>query len=214
PPHGLCPRGGGGPAGPAARPDCSSSPMGRWRTCRSRRCARPDQVSTWPSDTSCSTCRREPRWRCSAAGPAALPVTAPRLGPAWPWRRCPAASSGASRRSTPSPARRGGRDWSGAEPASPGGVRPSRVEGHEIPDLRIASPLVFLSGCETGLGSAWSTSFEAGEDFVTLAQAFLYAGAENVVATLWRVQDEAAARFAGAYYAALRTGDPAAALAR
>ena len=64
-------------------------------------------------------------------------------------------------------------------------------------------PLVFLSGCATGLGSAWSTLFDRSEDYATLAQAFLYAGARNVVATLWRVADESAADFAAHFYAAL-----------
>lgn len=78
-----------------------------------------------------------------------------------------------------------------------------RLEVHEVLGLTIRSPLVFLSGCETGLGAAWSTSFDRGEDYATLAQAFLYAGARNVVATLWRVADESAAEFARHFYAGL-----------
>jgi CHAT domain-containing protein len=72
---------------------------------------------------------------------------------------------------------------------------------------------VFLSGCETGLGAAWSTSFDRGEDYATLAQAFLYAGARNVVATLWRVADESAADFAARFYDSLPTLGAAEALA-
>ena len=78
-----------------------------------------------------------------------------------------------------------------------------RLEVHEVLGLTIRSPLVFLSGCETGLGAAWSTSFDRSEDYATLAQAFLYAGARNVVATLWRVVDESAAQFAEHFYAGL-----------
>jgi CHAT domain-containing protein/tetratricopeptide (TPR) repeat protein len=48
-----------------------------------------------------------------------------------------------------------------------------RLEVHELLDLEISSPLVFLSGCQTGLGSAWTTAFDVGEDYATLAQAFL-----------------------------------------
>ncbi len=51
-----------------------------------------------------------------------------------------------------------------------------QLEVHEIIGLRVHSPLVFLSGCETGLGGAWSTGFAPGDDFATLARAFLYAG--------------------------------------
>ena len=88
-----------------------------------------------------------------------------------------------------------------------------RLEVHEVVGLTIHSPLVFLSGCETGLGAAWSTSFDRSEDYATLAQAFLYAGARNVVATLWRVADESAAEFAGRFYAELRSSGAADALA-
>ncbi len=75
-----------------------------------------------------------------------------------------------------------------------------RLEVHELLDMEIRSPLVFLSGCETGLGASGSTLFVEGEDYATLAQAFLYAGAQNVIATLWRIEDEGAARFAEAFY--------------
>jgi CHAT domain-containing protein len=89
-----------------------------------------------------------------------------------------------------------------------------RIELHELLGLSVASPLVFLSGCETGLGLAGSTDFARGEDYATLAQAFLFAGARNVVATLWRVEDEGAGAFAEAFYRQLRSVEPAEALAR
>ena len=88
-----------------------------------------------------------------------------------------------------------------------------RLEVHELLGIRIRSTLVFLSGCETGVGAAWSTSFRQGEDYTTLAQAFLYAGARTVVASLWRIEDDAAAEFAGHFYEALRQSDAAEALA-
>jgi CHAT domain-containing protein len=47
-----------------------------------------------------------------------------------------------------------------------------------------------------------------------LAQALLYAGADNVVATLWRVEDQGASVFAAAFYRELRSSDPEVALAR
>lgn len=88
-----------------------------------------------------------------------------------------------------------------------------RLEVHELLGLRITAGLVFLSGCETGRGAAWRTGFEQGEDYVTLGQAVLYAGAANVVATLWRVDDPAAAAFAARFYRALEGGDVVEALA-
>jgi CHAT domain-containing protein len=88
-----------------------------------------------------------------------------------------------------------------------------RLEVHELLELRISAPLVFLSGCETGVGAAWSTQFARGEDYATLAQAFLYAGARSVMATLWRIGDEGAAAFAERFYARLSAVGPAEALA-
>ena len=93
-----------------------------------------------------------------------------------------------------------------------GSAADGRLEIHEILGLRVTSPLVFLSGCETGLGRTGSTGFAAGEDFATLSRAFLHAGARNVVATLWRVDDEGAAAFAGEYYRRLAAEGPVAAL--
>jgi len=88
-----------------------------------------------------------------------------------------------------------------------------RMEAHEVLAMSVRSHLVFLSGCETALGPSWSTSFERTEDYVTLAQAFLFAGARNVVATLWRIEDRSAAVLAGSFYRALPGSSPAEALA-
>ena len=88
-----------------------------------------------------------------------------------------------------------------------------RLEIHELFELSIASPLVFLSGCETGAGAAGWTQFAKGEDYATLAQAFLYAGTPNVVATLWRIDDEGAARFAEHFYRRLGSANATTALA-
>jgi len=88
-----------------------------------------------------------------------------------------------------------------------------RLEVHELLGMRIRSSLVFLSGCETGVGPAWSNGFREGEDFTTLAQAFLYSGARSVVATLWRIEDGAAAAFAERFYDSLRRLPPPDALA-
>jgi CHAT domain-containing protein len=96
----------------------------------------------------------------------------------------------------------------GGPPADDG-----RLEVHELLSLRSSSPLIFLSGCETALGAAGSTSFDSGEDFTTIGQALLFAGARNVVATLWRINDIAAAELARRFYESLRTLSPAESLA-
>jgi CHAT domain-containing protein/tetratricopeptide (TPR) repeat protein len=81
------------------------------------------------------------------------------------------------------------------------------LEVHEVLGLEIQSPLVFLSGCETGLGPGASRRYSPGEDYATLAAAFLAAGAGQVVSTLWAIPDTGAAVFAARFYAELgRTG--------
>lgn len=88
-----------------------------------------------------------------------------------------------------------------------------RLEVHEVLDLGIESPLVFLSGCETGVGPGGSQRYAPGEDYTTLAAAFLTAGAGQVVATLWAIPDTGAAVFAGRFYQELGARGVAEALA-
>lgn len=97
----------------------------------------------------------------------------------------------------------------GTDPSDDG-----RLEVHELLRVRITSPLVFLSGCETGLGPAGASPFVRGDDFATLSQAFLFGGAANVVATLWSIEDAGAAVFAGRFYEHLGGSSPVEALAR
>jgi len=93
-------------------------------------------------------------------------------------------------------------------PGRPGSTMDDgRLEVHEVLGLEIQSPLVFLSGCETGLGPGASRRYSPGEDYATLAAAFLAAGARQVVATLWAIPDTGAAVFASRFYRELeRTG--------
>lgn len=101
--------------------------------------------------------------------------------------------------------------WLKLAPGTPGTDEDGRLEVHEVFGITIRAPLVFLSGCETGLGRAWANRFIQGEDYATLSQAFLHAGARSVAATLWRVEDDGAAGFATEFYRALAGGAPTAA---
>ena len=87
-----------------------------------------------------------------------------------------------------------------------GGGEDGRLEVHEVFDLVIGARLVVLSACETALGAGSSADVPAGDDWVGLTQAFLQAGAANVLGTLWRVDDRATADVMTRFYATLRAG--------
>lgn len=79
----------------------------------------------------------------------------------------------------------------------------------DIYNLRLGADLVVLSGCETALGKE-----VRGEGLVGLTQGFLYAGAKQVAASLWRVEDRATAELMSRFYRGLLVEgrSPAAAL--
>jgi CHAT domain-containing protein/Tfp pilus assembly protein PilF len=101
------------------------------------------------------------------------------------------------------------------------GLMLSRVDKHgepldgflglrDIYNLRLGADLVVLSGCETALGKE-----VRGEGLVGLTQGFLYAGARQVVASLWRIEDRATAELMSRFYRGLLVeGRPPAAALR
>jgi CHAT domain-containing protein len=95
-----------------------------------------------------------------------------------------------------------------------GGGEDGRLEVHEVFGLQLAADLVVLSACQTGLGSGALADVPAGDDWVGLTRAFLHAGAANVVATLWPVDDWATAALMERFYEGYQPGDgPSRALA-
>jgi len=88
-----------------------------------------------------------------------------------------------------------------------------RLEVHEVLRMRVNSSLVVLSGCETGVAEDWSGDPLRPAGVATLGQAFLHAGARNVMATLWRIDDEGSAKLVGGIYRNMEDGDAARGLA-
>jgi CHAT domain-containing protein/Flp pilus assembly protein TadD len=80
---------------------------------------------------------------------------------------------------------------------------------HDIYNLHLPVELVVLSACDTGLGKDVK-----GEGLVGLTRGFMYAGAASVVASLWKVDDEATAELMKRFYQQMLRKDlpPAAAL--
>jgi CHAT domain-containing protein len=80
---------------------------------------------------------------------------------------------------------------------------------HDIYNLRLSADLVVLSACSTGLGKE-----VRGEGLVGLTRGFIHAGSKTVVASLWKVDDQATAELMSHFYQAMLTDGlpPAAAL--
>jgi CHAT domain-containing protein/Tfp pilus assembly protein PilF len=66
---------------------------------------------------------------------------------------------------------------------------------NEIYNLNLPADLVVLSACQTGLGKQIK-----GEGLIGLVRGFMYAGAERVVASLWKVDDAATADLMVLFY--------------
>ncbi|HBB86988.1 MAG TPA: hypothetical protein DC047_05180 [Blastocatellia bacterium] len=80
----------------------------------------------------------------------------------------------------------------------------------EVFNLKLGSPLVMLSACETGLGKE-----KRGEGVMGLTRAFMYAGAPTVGVSLWSVADKSTADLMTDFYKRLlasKTASPATAL--
>ena len=70
-----------------------------------------------------------------------------------------------------------------------------------VEDIELDAGLVVLSACSTARGKV-----SAGEGVTGLTSAFLYAGAQSVVATFWPVEDESTSELIDDFYSALQDG--------
>jgi CHAT domain-containing protein len=71
----------------------------------------------------------------------------------------------------------------------------------EIRELRLNAALVVLSACKTGIGPVGEAGIQ------NLASAFLQAGGETVVSTLWAVADHATGQFMDKFYVHLASNE-------
>ncbi len=73
--------------------------------------------------------------------------------------------------------------------------RPFLLYFQDIHRIRLESELVTLSACETGTGQLYK-----GEGIMSLARAFIYAGAKALVTTLWKVNDKSTSIIMSQFY--------------
>ncbi|SEA40708.1 CHAT domain-containing protein [Bizionia paragorgiae] len=66
---------------------------------------------------------------------------------------------------------------------------------NELYTLNISPKLVVLSACETGIGK-----LQKGEGPMSLARGFSYAGAKNILFSLWQISDASTARIMALFY--------------
>jgi CHAT domain-containing protein len=78
---------------------------------------------------------------------------------------------------------------------------PSILYANEIIHLKIKANLVVLSSCQSSIGH-----YTPSQDMNGIAQAFLSAGAQSVVTSLWQVDDRSTAQFMELFYYYLSKG--------
>ncbi len=72
---------------------------------------------------------------------------------------------------------------------------------HEIYNLNIPIDLIVLSGCESGMGKLVNS-----EGLLGIGRAFAYAGVENIVYSLWKVNDKTGSELMIEFYKQMLTG--------
>ncbi len=77
------------------------------------------------------------------------------------------------------------------------------LHGFELYNMYLDTKMAVLSACNTGLGSLAS-----GEGVMSLARAFTFAGAESVVMSHWRVDDQSTSNIMEIFYRNLSEGKP------
>ena len=84
--------------------------------------------------------------------------------------------------------------------------RGKRQDGYlrlgDIYKLKLSADLVVLSSCDSALGRDLES-----EGIIGLPRGFLYAGAKSVIASLWKVNDDATATLMSRLYARIKKGE-------
>jgi len=84
---------------------------------------------------------------------------------------------------------------------SPGSADDGVLHTGDIYDLNLNADLLVLSACESGLGK-----IVKGEGIYSLTRSFLYAGADNIVVSLWQVADKSTSALMVSFYKNILSG--------
>lgn len=77
------------------------------------------------------------------------------------------------------------------------------LHAYELYNMHLPAELIVLSACNTGMGV-----IKEGEGIASLARAFSYAGAPNLVMSLWAVKDKTTPALMARFYELLAAGEP------
>jgi CHAT domain-containing protein/tetratricopeptide (TPR) repeat protein len=96
-----------------------------------------------------------------------------------------------------------------SQPAQPGRDDDGILYVNETFTLSLDADLVVLSSCESGIGA-----MVKGEGMMTLTRGLFYAGARNIMYSLWKVPDKQTSRLMERFYSEMLAGKPYAAALR
>jgi CHAT domain-containing protein len=75
------------------------------------------------------------------------------------------------------------------------------LHAYELYGLKLRALMAVLSSCESGLGKGYK-----GEGMISMASAFTYSGCENILMSLWKVNDQASTTLMDDFYEELLKG--------
>lgn len=81
------------------------------------------------------------------------------------------------------------------------GPEDGRLYWYELYNLNLKASLAVLSSCESGIGKTYR-----GEGMLSMANAFTFAGCDNIVMGLWKVDDQVSVKLMDKFYSSLLDG--------
>jgi CHAT domain-containing protein len=81
------------------------------------------------------------------------------------------------------------------------GLEDGRLYWYELYNMNLRASLAVLSSCESGIGKTYR-----GEGMLSMANAFTFAGCDNIVMGLWKVDDQLSVKLMDTFYGELLNG--------